>query len=1239
MADTRHTQAQAPPARFTMISYNICGLRNLQRVSELAVFLSRRQPSIVVIQEPKLDHRSLIPTNKNKTQWKPRTPSTIPKFSKYQGYHFTHPTEPTGIVMYVHETCMAQPLQTPHHSNPYRPTLTRTLAAYMWVSSPMLASPIVVGGIYLHSELIEDDVRKLAEGVSQAQRPSWLAASSPPLPIFLIGDFSARHPSWDSLVQDSVTPPVTGRWVNTHLIAPTAQAIHPTLPRLTLLNTCFTSSRYAATHTDPDGDSTIDLALTSHVQLVSCMDVLTGEMIGSDHFPLLVTLHAPLSIPIPSAPLVLDSDIDVDIEHKYDDDDDDDKHSQDEEAVVGNQDLIVRVSTLPNAGYGLVARRAFKIGEVIDEYTGEIVDEKQKETRYPRNDAMYLAYVRKDMYIDARDPSISSLARYANTAAKQYLNAKLVPSHVKGQRSRLLLRATHDIQAGDEIFTAYGGTYKKGTYAQIPQRTYEPAPAHADRPSHPTSGRVRWKINADEDWSLFSSQLSDSLLPWFRKWSKWARHDARQAYASSNAHVHAGVVPAVPVRSLHASMYSDGASRGNPGVASCGGVIYLHKHKPDPSSPPSSPPINSYARPLGVMSNNQAEYHGLLIGLETAHAQGITHLTAHVDSKLVCMQIQGMYRLTNAALKRLHGECKALIARFHSFRIVHVLRALNSEADAMCNRALDTNTTINEKVDIPLAEVGLSPAQQVIIDIQEQQQQQQQQQVSWDDDDEKKGQHINITPHMTQETIDACWKEMHDIINNTAHSTLGTTTTQQDSKEWWSRIPNIDALHEAFRRARRRKRAVRSRVGRRRAVPPSMLMLVSTQAAYSKAKQAFLEAVKKARSECWYELAAACDNTTEHNKHKLLWARLKRTMPSSRVPAAAFPDKQGAPPHTPEQALNNMAAHLADVSSLARDPSHDQAHERHVRDYLSSNVPSHSNPSESPSWSLDDVIGVCSRFRLNTALGSDNVSPYFLRYGGATIHRALHTLFSICWRYGVMPSSFRHGHVATLYKGEGEVNDPNSYRPICITSVVARVYERLQVQSMLNAMSRVNMPSPSQFGFTRQRSTHDAIYRLLSHITETIGAGTEPEDFTSTVFVDISKAYDKVWIDGLLYKLHKMGITGNLYYMLRALLTDRTIQVVGDGKISIIHMLLAGVPQGFILAPFLFLIYIHDICQLPDDLMFPICMSLFADDIALVALKSGPLALTSMQRALMSMSQYARKWKITFSSKKTNAID
>ena len=106
--------------------------------------------------------------------------------------------------------------------------------------------------------------------------------------------------------------------------------------------------------------------------------------------------------------------------------------------------------------------------------------------------------------------------------------------------------------------------------------------------------------------------------------------------------------------------------------------------------------------------------------------------------------------------------------------------------------------------------------------------------------------------------------------------------------------------------------------------------------------------------------------------------------------------------------------------------------------------------------------------------------------------------------------------------------------------------------------------------------------------------------------------------------------------MIRSLLVNRTIQVVSaDNKISTQHTLSAGVPQGSILAPFLFLIYIHDMLS---DIPSNVCMSLFADDIAMLPSTPGVDGLAPLQRALSVMTRYASQWKITFSAKKTNTV-
>src|SRR5438876_6533847 len=98
---------------------------------------------------------------------------------------------------------------------------------------------------------------------------------------------------------------------------------------------------------------------------------------------------------------------------------------------------------------------------------------------------------------------------------------------------------------------------------------------------------------------------------------------------------------------------------------------------------------------------------------------------------------------------------------------------------------------------------------------------------------------------------------------------------------------------------------------------------------------------------------------------------------------------------------------------------------------------------------------------MNTALGSDNISPYFLKNGGDTIHKSLFLLFSICFRHGMVPTSFRHGHVVTLYKGEGEVSDPNNYRPITITSVLLACMNECMSSHCLLPCCVLTSPPPS----------------------------------------------------------------------------------------------------------------------------------------------------------------------------------
>ncbi len=128
-----------------------------------------------------------------------------------------------------------------------------------------------------------------------------------------------------------------------------------------------------------------------------------------------------------------------------------------------------------------------------------------------------------------------------------------------------------------------------------------------------------------------------------------------------------------------AILRSDGGSRGNPGPAGAGFVLI----------DPSGVTIHEGGRFLGDATNNVAEYEALLWGIQVALNAGVDDITIECDSELIVRQLSGRYRVKNPGLKPLFEQTRALLGSFRSFRVDHIPRARNTEADALANAAMD----------------------------------------------------------------------------------------------------------------------------------------------------------------------------------------------------------------------------------------------------------------------------------------------------------------------------------------------------------------------------------------------------------------------------------------------------------------------------------------------------------------------------------------------------------------------
>jgi ribonuclease P/MRP protein subunit RPP40 len=214
--------------------------------------------------------------------------------------------------------------------------------------------------------------------------------------------------------------------------------------------------------------------------------------------------------------------------------------------------------------------------------------------------------------------------------------------------------------------------------------------------------------------------------------------------------------------------------------------------------------------------------------------------------------------------------------------------------------------------------------------------------------------------------------------------------------------------------------------------------------------------------------------------------------------------------------------------------------------------------------------------------------------------------------------------VVPIFKRKGKSSDPVNYRPVSLTAACCRLFETLLKESIVGFLDEHSLISDAQHGFRKKKST---LTNTLVGMLEWFSA-LEAGDVIHSVFLDFAKAFDTVSHPKLLHKLEAYGISGKLLNWIGAFLTGRTQCVRVEDSLSSEVAVSSGVPQGSVLGPILFLIYVNDLV----DVTSGTSCSLFADD-AKVSIRCSKTSMADphLALALKNIHEWSKKWQIAFS--------
>ena len=301
--------------------------------------------------------------------------------------------------------------------------------------------------------------------------------------------------------------------------------------------------------------------------------------------------------------------------------------------------------------------------------------------------------------------------------------------------------------------------------------------------------------------------------------------------------------------------------------------------------------------------------------------------------------------------------------------------------------------------------------------------------------------------------------------------------------------------------------------------------------------------------------------------------------------------------------------------------------------FFSSKVPDDPDVLDNIVFSPKDIEEACSELRANAAAGPDGVPAILLKSCRKQLSRPLYVLWKASLDSGTIPPELLLVLVTPVHKG-GSRAIPKNYRPVALTSHLIKVFERVMRRCLVSHMDRLNIIPNDQHGSRAMRST---LTQLLAH-WDTILDGLEDGGGVDVVYLDFSKAFDKVEHGVLLHKLKACKILGKVGVWLAKFLdsTKRQQAVVVDGRMSGLSPVISGVPQGTVLGPILFLLHIADISKGVSPLT---TLKSYVDDTRVQrGIKDTETDCAALQADLETIYRWAEEVAMIFNGDKFEAL-